>query len=121
MSRVTGGCASKWRHKRILKKASGYWGQRKNIFKRASETLLRAMSFEFKSRKLRKRDFRALFIKRIKISAEALGVKYSTLIKAAREAQVKLNRKILSQMSIVDPASFKEVVLLSTRASVLPI
>jgi large subunit ribosomal protein L20 len=117
MSRVTGGCTSKLRHKRILKKASGYWGQRKNIFRRASETLLRAMASEFKSRKLRKRDFRSLFIKRIKTSAEKLGVKYSALIKGAKDANVKLNRKVLSQMSLFDPVSFKAVAYLATKTS----
>ena len=65
MTRVKRGTVTKKRHKRLLKQTKGFWGQRKNIFKRAHETLLRAWAFAFKGRKLKKRDMRSLFISRI--------------------------------------------------------
>ena len=65
MSRVKRGIATKKRHKKLLKQTKGYWGQRKNVFRRAKETLLRALAYAFVGRKLRKRDFRSLFITRI--------------------------------------------------------
>ena len=75
MTRVKRGIVTKRRHKKIMKAAKGYWGQRKNIFKRARETVLRAMAFAFKGRKMKKRDMRGLFISRIKAAAEANGTK----------------------------------------------
>jgi large subunit ribosomal protein L20 len=115
MSRVKSGTTSKLRHKRLLKQASGYWGQRSNIFRRANETRLRAMAFEFKSRKLIKRDFRSLFIKRVKVSAEAHGLKYSRFINLIKKSNIELNRKVLSQISILDPAAFEAVVSISKQ------
>lgn len=115
MSRVKRGTVTKKRHKRLLKKASGCWGQRKNIFKRAKETLMRAMAFAYKGRKLRKRDMRALFITRITAAVEERGLKYSTFIHSLKKAHIVLNRKMLSQLAIVDAAAFDKIVQLSHR------
>lgn len=109
MSRVKRGVMTKKRHKRLLKLASGYWGQRKNIFKRAKETVLRALSFAYVGRKLRKRDFRSLFISRVKAAVEARGSKYNIFIHKLKIAHVNLNRKILSQMAIFDANGFDAV------------
>ena len=110
MTRIKRGTVTKKRHKRLLKQAKGFWGQRKNIFQRAKETLLRAMAFAFKGRKLKKRDMRALFIIRIKAAAEANGTKYNKLIHGLKMADVQLNRKMLSQIAVYDPAVFEYVV-----------
>ncbi len=110
MTRVKRGTVIKKRHKRLLKKAKGFWGQRKNIFKRAKETLLRAMAFAFKGRKLRKRDMRSLFITRIKAAAELHGAKYNTLIHGLKVADITLNRKMLSQLAVYDPEVFGQLV-----------
>ena len=110
MSRVKRGMATKKRHKKILKLAKGFWGQRKNIFRRAVETLRRAMAFAFVGRKLKKRDMRALFISRIKAAAEQRGLKYSTLIHALKINHISLNRKMLSQIAIFDPTAFDHIV-----------
>ncbi|MGE0010373.1 MAG: 50S ribosomal protein L20 [Candidatus Babeliales bacterium] len=113
MTRVKRGIVVKKRHKRLLDQTKGYWGQRKNIFKRAHETLMRAMAYAFKSRKLMKRDTRALFIARISAACKQNGTKYNKFIHGLKLAQVPLNRKMLSQLAIYDPAIFTQLVTLS--------
>ncbi len=116
MTRVKRGIVIKKRHKRLLKQTKGYWGQRSNIFKRAKETLMRAMAFAFKGRKMRKRDMRGLFIMRIKAAAEKHGAKYNTLIHGLKKAQVGLNRKMLGQLAVYDPAVFGQLVEVAQAA-----
>ncbi len=113
MTRIKRGVVTKRRHKRLLKQAKGFWGQRKNVFKRAKETLIRAMAFAFVGRKLRKRDMRALFIMRIKAAAEQNGTKYSKFIHGLNKADIKLNRKMLSQLAVYDPQVFEKLVTLA--------
>lgn len=113
MTRVKRGTVTKKRHKRLLKQAKGFWGQRKNIFKRAKETLLRAMAFAYTGRKLKKRDMRSLFIARVKAASELNGIKYNKLIFGLKNAKVELNRKMLSQLAIYDPAIFTKIVSLA--------
>ncbi|HSC24841.1 MAG TPA: 50S ribosomal protein L20 [Candidatus Babeliales bacterium] len=110
MSRVKRGTVTKKRHKRLLNKTKGFWGQRKNIFKRAHETLLRAWAFAFKSRKLYKRDMRSLFIARITASVRQHETSYSKFIHGLKLANIDLNRKMLSQLSIFEPAAFFRLV-----------
>ena len=115
MTRVKRGIATKKRHKRLFKQTKGFWGQRKNIFRRAKETLLRAMAFAFRGRKLRKRDMRSLFIVRIKAASESHGLKYNRLIHGLKKAHVQINRKMLSQIAVYDPQVFKAVVTLAQQ------
>ncbi len=110
MTRVKRGVVTKRRHKKLLKRASGFWGQRNNVFKRAKETLLRAMAFAFKGRKMKKRDMRGLFITRIKAAAEKHGAKYNTLIHGLKQANIELNRKMLAQLAVYDPHVFGQLV-----------
>lgn len=110
MSRIKRGTVTKKRHKRLLKQTKGFWGQRKNIFKRAHETLLRAWAFAFKSRKMYKRDMRSLFISRITASVRPLGTSYSKFIYGLKVANIGLNRKMLSQLSIFEPTAFSQIV-----------
>lgn len=110
MTRVKRGIVTKKRHKKLLKQTKGFWGQRSNVFKRAKETLLRAMAFAFTGRKLRKRDMRSLFIMRIKAAAEKNGSKYNTLIHSLKQADIQLNRKMLSQIAVYDPQVFAQIV-----------
>lgn len=110
MTRVKRGMASKKRHKRLLKQTKGFWGQRKNIFKCASDTLLRAMAFATKGRKLLKRDMRALFISRIAAASEANGISYSKFMHGLTKANIQLNRKMLSQLAIFEPSAFSKLV-----------
>ena len=110
MTRVKRGIATKKRHKRVLKQTKGFWGQRKNIFKRAKETLMRAMAFAYVGRKLRKRDTRALFISRIKAGAREHGLSYNRFIFGLKKAEILLNRKMLSQLAIFEPTGFQKLV-----------
>lgn len=113
MSRVKRGTQTKKRHKKLLKETKGFWGQRKNIFKRAKETLLRAMAFAYKGRKLKKRDMRSLFITRIGAAAQQHGLSYSKFIAGLKKANVALNRKMLSQLAIYEPEAFAQLVTLA--------
>lgn len=110
MTRVKRGTVTKKRHKRLLKQTKGFWGQRKNIFKRAKETLIRAMACAFVGRKHLKRDMRSLFITRIKAAAERNGTKYNLLIHGLSQASIMLNRKMLSQLAVYDPEVFTKIV-----------
>jgi len=109
MSRVKRGTVTHKRHKRVLKQTKGYWGQRKNVFRRAKETLMRAMVFAYKSRKLIKRDMRSLFITRINAAVRPQGLSYSKFIDGLKKANVQLNRKMLSQLAIFEPSVFTKI------------
>lgn len=110
MSRVKRGIATKKRHKRLLKQTKGYWGQRKNVFRRAKETLMRALAFSFASRKLRKRDFRSLFIARINAACRSHEVSYSVFVSSLKKRNVGLNRKMLSALAVYEPQAFAQLV-----------
>src|SRR5438105_12728275 len=103
MTRVKRGIVTKKRHKKLLKETKGFWGQRKNVFKRAKETLMRALAFAFKGRKLRKRDFRSLFITRISAACKKNETSYSRFMHGLKVNNVELNRKMLSQLAIFEP------------------
>lgn len=115
MTRVKRGVMVKKRHKKLLKQAKGFWGQRKNIFKRAKETLLRAMAYAFKSRKFQKRDMRSLFIVRISAATKQRGLSYSKFISGLKRAEVKLDRKMLSQIAIFEPGAFDQLVKIAQK------
>jgi large subunit ribosomal protein L20 len=110
MSRVKRGIATKKRHKRILKQTKGFWGQRKNIIRRASETLRRALAYAYVGRKLRKRDMRGLFITRINAACKQNGLNYSSFIAGLKKSQIELNRKMLSQIAVFEPDVFSLLV-----------
>lgn len=110
MTRIKRGIITKKRHKRTLKKAKGYWGQRKSVFRRAQETLLRAMAYAYKGRKLKKRDMRSLFISRISAACVNEGMSYSKFISGLKGADVDIDRKMLSQIAIYDPTAFSRLV-----------
>ena len=116
MTRIKRGTVTKKRHKRVLKEAKGFWGQRSNVFKRAKETLLRAMAFAFVGRKLKKRDTRSLFITRIKAGSLQHDLSYSRLIHGLKLAKVELNRKMLSQLAIFEPKGFEQIVDVAKQA-----
>ena len=116
MTRVKRGTVTKKRHARLLKKTKGFWGQRKNVYRRASETLTRAMAFAYKGRKLKKRTMRGLFITRINAALHQLAeadatfsLSYSQFIHGLQEKQILLNRKMLSQLAIYDNDAFAKI------------
>jgi large subunit ribosomal protein L20 len=110
MSRIKRGVMTKKRHKKLLKQTKGYWGQRSNVFRRAKETLLRALAYAYVGRKLRKRDFRRLFIARIAAACKSHDFSYSKFINGLKKLNIELNRKMLSQMAIFEPKAFSMLV-----------
>lgn len=110
MTRVKRGITVKRRHKKLLKQSKGFWGLRKNIVRRAKETLLRAWAYAFVGRKLKKRSMRALFITRVKAAARQNSVSYSSFIHGLKINNIDLNRKMLSQLAICEPQAFSLLV-----------
>ncbi|MEZ5314885.1 MAG: 50S ribosomal protein L20 [Chlamydiales bacterium] len=110
MVRATSAPASRRRRKRLLKRAKGFWGDRKNHIKQSSNAVMSALAFNYRHRKNKKSDFRQLWIIRIGIAAKINGLSYSKLVNGLKKARCELNRKMLSEMSIHDPKSFKAVV-----------
>ena len=110
MSRIKRGTITRKRHKRLLKETKGYFGQRKNVFCRAKETLMRALAYAFTGRKQLKRNMRCLFITRISAAAKEHNSSYSVLINKLQKADVRLNRKMLSQIAVFEPKVFETIV-----------
>ncbi len=115
MSRIKRGTITKRRHKRLLKQTKGFWGQRKNVFKRAKETLMRALRFAYIGRRLKKRDFRGLFIARISAACKQDGISYSKFIYGLKQNSIVINRKMLSQLAIFEPQAFSELTQLIAK------
>ena len=109
MPRAKFSVARKRRHKKVLAMAKGYRGGRRRLYKSANETVLRALAFSYRDRRTRKRDFRRLWILRISAAVRAHGVRYSEFIHGLGERGVMLNRKVLSQIAIFDPAGFEKI------------
>jgi len=116
MPRVRIGSARKQRHKRLLKRAKGFVGGRSKLYKTAHETLLRAGNHRFSDRKLKKREYRALWITRINAAASSRGLRYSQLINGLLKANITLNRKSLSEIAIAEPAAFDQIVAVAKKA-----
>ena len=110
MPRVSTGVAHNRRRKRIMKRAKGYTLGRRRLYKSAKETLIRAGQFAYRDRRNRKRDFRRLWITRITAACRQRGIAYSQFINGLKQASVELNRKMLSELAIHDPAAFDQVV-----------
>jgi large subunit ribosomal protein L20 len=109
MVRVTNAVASHRRKKRLLKQAKGFVGDRKNHLRLTSDAVLRAMAYNYRHRKERKRDFRSLWIVRIGAAAKINGISYSKFICGLKKAKCELDRKVLAEMAIRDPSSFAAV------------
>jgi len=110
MPRVTRGFKARRRRNKILKLAKGFRGGRHRLFRTASEAVDRALSFAYRDRRNKKRDFRRLWIARISAAAKLHGTNYSRLISGLKKANVELDRKVLSNMAILDPSGFAQVV-----------
>jgi large subunit ribosomal protein L20 len=110
MARVKRGVTSKARHKKILKLAKGFRGRSKNCFRIAVEKVEKALQYAYRDRKVRKRDFRALWIQRINAAVREHGMVYSRFINGLSLASIELDRKILSNMAIKEPETFKAIV-----------
>lgn len=109
MARVKRGVMVRKRHKKLLEQAKGYRGSRSRQYKSAHETVLKALSYAYRDRRVRKRDFRRLWIQRINAGARLNGLTYSTLIDGLKKAGIDLDRKILADMAVHDPTAFSRV------------
>jgi large subunit ribosomal protein L20 len=103
-------------HKRLYRESKGRWGARKNLIRTVKEQVVRARCFAYRDRRNRKRDFRALWIIRLKAAAAIHGLRYSQLIHGLKLANIELNRKTLSELAIHSPEVFAEVVGLAKTA-----
>ena len=110
MPRAKTGIIRRRRHKKVLKRAKGFWGSRSKQYRNAFQTLLNAATYEYRDRRNKKRDFRRLWIQRINAGARLHGMNYSTFIGGLKRANIDLNRKVLADMAVRDPAAFGGIV-----------
>lgn len=116
MPRTKGGPKTRWRRKRILKRAKGYYGARRKLFAIAKETVDRALAYAFSGRKQRKRQYRKLWITRINAAVRPLDLSYSRFINGLKRAKIDLDRRVLADLALRDPASFESVAKLAKQA-----
>ena len=110
MARVKGAMMTRKRRKSILKAAKGYWGSKSKHFKMAKQAVLKSGNYAFAGRKMKKRDFRRLWIARISAQARACGMNYSTFMHGLKNAGIDLNRKMLSELAVSDKEAFAALV-----------
>ena len=110
MPRVTKSVTAKAKHKKVLNSTKGHYGARSRLYKTAKQSSIKSLQYAFRDRKNRKRNFRSLWIARINAGAKELDVSYSRLINSLSQKNIKLNRKILSDIAISDNPTFKKVV-----------
>lgn len=114
--RVKKGVKARRRRNRILKLAKGFRGRRKNCYKRANQAVERALDYASRDRAQRKRDFRKLWIVRINAAARLAGLSYSRLINGLSKSKIALDRKVLADMAVADPAGFAAVANIAKAA-----
>jgi large subunit ribosomal protein L20 len=117
MPRAKGGPKTRARRKRVLNLAEGYWGAKSKLFRSATEAVDRALKYAYRDRKARKRDFRRLWIARINAAARQNGVTYSRFMAGLTRTGVAIDRKILADLAVTDPASFTRLVETAKTAS----
>lgn len=110
MPRSTNNVASRRRRRKILKQAKGYWGRRKNVYTVAKNAVEKAMQYQYRDRKVRKREFRKLWITRINAAARQNGTTYSKLMGAFSKKDIQINRKVLADLAVNDPETFTALV-----------
>lgn len=110
MPRAVDGTRRKNRRKKITSQTKGYWGRRKNAFRTAKDALAKSLEYSYRDRKVRKRDFRRLWITRISAACRAEGITYSRLMEGLRKADVQMDRKTLANLAIEDRGAFNQLV-----------
>ncbi len=109
MARIKGAMMTRKRRNKVLKAAKGYWGSKTKHFKMAKQAVLKSGNYAFAGRKMKKRDFRSLWITRISAAAKMNGMNYSQLMHGLKKCGVTLNRKMLSEIAIADAAAFTAI------------
>ena len=110
MARVKRGTVTRKRHKRVLKQAKGFYGSKSTLFRTANDQVMQSLNYAYIGRKHRKRDFRKLWITRINAAARQNGMSYSRFINGLKQANIEINRKMLSEMAIHDAEGFTKLV-----------
>ncbi len=110
MPRVKRGVTARARHKKVLALAKGYRGRRKNVFRIATQAVMKAGQYAYRDRRTRKRVFRALWIARINAATRGLGLSYSKFMAGLKKASIDIDRKVLADLAVNDPAAFGSIV-----------
>ena len=110
MARIKGAVMTRKRRNKVLKAAKGYWGAKSKHFKMAKQAVMKSGNYAFAGRKMKKRDFRRLWITRISAEAKNNGVNYSTFMNGLKKAGIDLNRKMLAEIAVYDKAAFAALV-----------
>ena len=114
--RVKGGTVTRRRHKKILDMTKGQWGTRSKLFRRANEAMMKSYWYAYRDRRVRRREFRRLWIARINAAARANGMSYSRLIHGLKQANVQLDRKVLADIAVRDADAFTAIVDIAKKA-----
>ena len=109
MARVKGGAASHARHRKIIKSSKGFFGRRKNTFRAANQAVEKAGQYAYRDRKVKKRSFRSLWVQRINAAARLNGLNYAKFIDGLTKANIEIDRKLLSEIAVSDPDTFKDL------------
>ena len=116
MARVKGAMMTRKRRNKTLKLAKGYWGSKSKHFKMAKQAVMKSLTYAYTGRKLKKRDFRSLWITRISAACKMNGMNYSTFMHGLKVAGIEINRKMLSELAISDPAAFTQLIEIAKKA-----
>tara|TARA_B100000212_G_C27381125_1_gene537101 strand:- start:3695 stop:4048 length:354 start_codon:yes stop_codon:yes gene_type:complete len=117
MARVTKSLTAKAKHKKVLRQTKGHYGARSRLYKTAKQSNIKSLQYAFRDRKIKKRNFRSLWIARISAAARKLDISYSKLMNSLSSNNIVLNRKILSEIAINDSSTFKKIVKASNSKS----
>lgn len=110
MARVKGAMKTRARHKKILKLAKGYRGAKSTLYKTANQAVMKSLSYAYRDRKAKKREFRQLWIARISAAARMNGISYSKFMNGLKNNGIEINRKMLAEIAVSDPAAFSSLV-----------
>ena len=109
MPRVKRGVTARARHKKLIAQAKGYRGRRNNVFKIATEAVMKAGQYQYRDRRTKKREFRALWIARINAAVRELGMTYSVFMNGLKKAEIEVDRKVLADLAVHDKAAFTKI------------
>ncbi|HMW21834.1 MAG TPA: 50S ribosomal protein L20 [Burkholderiaceae bacterium] len=110
MPRVKRGVTARARHKKVLALAKGFRGRRKNVYRIAKQAVMKAGQYAYRDRRAKKREFRRLWIARINAASRALGLTYSRFVAGLKKAKIEVDRKVLADLAVNDPAAFGSIV-----------
>ncbi|MDR3729369.1 MAG: 50S ribosomal protein L20 [Oscillospiraceae bacterium] len=116
MARIKGAMMTRKRRNKTLKMAKGYWGAKSKHFKMANQAVMKSLTYAYVGRRLKKRDFRSLWITRISAACKLNGMNYSTFMHGLKVAGIEINRKMLSELAISDPAAFTQLTEVAKKA-----